>query len=152
MAGEWVQQVDYPQAPAMTDAETVALFEQALFARLGTFNEDSTIHIAPMFFKYDHGQILMASQGPSRKVRNIQRDKRVSVLVDIPVVPFRGALVYGTAELDYEDVVTKRIEIFARTRSREEGEEYARRLSEKWPCVIICITPQCIASFDYSKF
>lgn len=152
MAGEWVQQVDYPQAPPMTNEEAVSLFEEALFARLGTYNEDGTIHIAPMFFKYDHGQILMASQCPSRKVRNIKRDNRVSVLVDISDVPFRGALVYGTAELDYEDVVTKRIDIFERTRSREEGEEYARRLSEKWQCVIIRITPQRIASFDYSKF
>ena len=152
MAGEWVKDVDYPQAPSMTDQEAVSLFEDALFARLGTYNEDGTIHIAPMFFKYVDGQILMATQGPSRKVRNIKRNKRVSVLVDISEVPFRGALVYGTAQLDYEDVIAKRIDIFERTRSREEGEEYARRLSEKWQCVIIRITPDHIASFDYSKF
>lgn len=152
MIGDWIDKVEYPQLPAMNEAELISFFDQVTIGRLATHNEDGSIHITPIFFRYDQGKILMATQAPSRKVRNIQRDKRVSVLVDIPVVPFRGALVYGTAELDYEDVITKRIEIFARTRSREEGEEYARRLSEKWQCVIIRITPQRIASFDYSKF
>lgn len=139
----------------MTDEDLVSLFEQALFARLGTINEDGTIHIAPVYFKYEDGQILIATQDPSRKVRNIKRNNAVSVLIDIVDVPFRGALIYGTAELDYEDIIPKRIAIFERRPwepSREDAEEYARRLSGKWKCVIVRITPQRVASFDYSKF
>jgi len=152
MAGEWVDKVNYPQAPSMTEDEFVSLLDKALFARLGTINEDGTIHIAPVFFKYEDGQILIATQDPSRKIRNIKRNNKVSVLVDVTDIPFRGALVYGTAELDYEDIIRKRVAIFERTRSRKEGEEYARRLSSKWKCVIIRVTPERIASFDYSKF
>jgi len=121
------------------------------FARLGTINEDSTIHIAPIFFKYQDGQIIMASQCPSKKVRNIKRNNNVTVLIDKTEVPFKGALIYGTAELDYKDVVRKRIEIFRRRLSAEEAETYARRLSSKWQCVLIRITPVRTASFDYSK-
>jgi len=152
MAGEWVEKVDYPQAPSMTEEELVSLFEQALFARLGTINADGSIHLAPVFFKHEDGQILIATQDPSRKIRNIKRNQRVSVLIDITDVPFRGALVYGRAELDYEDIIPKRIAIFERTRSRDEAEAYARRLSGKWKCVIVRITPERVASFDYSKF
>ncbi len=151
MIGDWIDKVEYPQLPAMTDAELEAFFEKALFARLATTNEDGTIHIAPIFFKYDCGQILMATQDPSRKVRNIKRNNHVTVLIDTTDVPFKGALIYGTAVLDYEDVITKRIGIFERRLSREEAETYARRLSNKWRCVIIRITPSHIASFDYSK-
>ena len=151
MIGDWIDKVEYPQLPAMTDAELVAFFDKAQFARLGTINEDGTIHIAPIFFKYVDGQILMATQDPSRKVRNIKRDNRVSVLIDTTDVPFKGALVYGTAELDYEDVVRKRMAIFQRRLSREDAETYAKRLSGKWKCVILRITPVRIASFDYSK-
>ena len=93
----------------------------------------------------------MATQAPSRKVRNIKRNNNVTVLIDKPEVPFQGALIYGTAELDYKDVIQNRIPIFERRLSREEGETYARRLSAKWPCVIIRIPPDHIASFDYSK-
>jgi PPOX class probable F420-dependent enzyme len=151
MIGDWIDKVEYPQLPALNDEELVAFLEQAQFARLGTLNEDGTIHIAPIFFKYLDGQILMATQEPSRKVRNIKRNPNVTVLIDKTEVPFKGALIYGTAELDYEDIIAKRIAIFSKRLSREDGETYARRLSSKWPCVIIRITPTHIASFDYSK-
>lgn len=151
MIGDWIEKVEYPQLPAMTDEELVSFLEEAQFSRLATINEDGTIHIAPIFFKYDDGQILMATQDPSRKIRNIKRNNKVTILIDTTDVPFKGALIYGTAELDYEDVISKRIAIFRRRLSREDAETYAKRLSGKWKCVIIRITPTRIASFDYSK-
>ena len=151
MIGDWIDKVEYPQLPAMTEEELVSFFSQEQFARLGTFNENGTIHIAPIFFKYVDGQILMATQAPSRKIRNIKRNNNVTVLIDNTIVPFKGALVYGIAELDYEDVIQKRIGIFERRLCREDAETYARRLAGKWQCVIVRITPTHIASFDYSK-
>jgi len=151
MIGDWIEKVEYPQLPAMTDEELLSFFSEAQFARLGTINEDGTIHIAPIFFKYVDGQILMATQDPSRKVRNIKRNNNVTVLIDTTEVPFKGALIYGTAELDYEDVIPKRMTIFEKRLSREDAETYATRLSGKWKCVILRITPVRIASFDYSK-
>jgi len=151
MIGDWIDKVDYPQLPALNEHELVSFLEKAQFARLGTFNQDGSIHIAPIFFLFDNGQILMATQEPSRKVRNIKRNNRVSVLVDTTDIPFIGALIYGIAELDYQDVITKRIAIFEKRLSREDAETYARRLSGKWECVIIRITPTQITSFDYAK-
>lgn len=155
MAGEWIETTAYPQAPHMNEEELISFFEEALFARLATTNEDGTIHIAPVYFKYEDGQILMATQDPSLKIRNIKRNNKVSVLIDLTDVPFRGALVYGTAELDYEDIIPKRIAIFQRRPwepSREDAEEYARKLSDKWKCVIVRVTPERVVTFDYSKF
>ena len=71
--------------------------------------------------------------------------------IDTTEVPFKGALIYGTAELDHEDVIPKREAIFERRLSREDGEAYVRRSSNKWPCVIVRITPVHIASFDFTK-
>ena len=151
MIGDWIDKVEYPQLPSLTEDELISFFEQAQFARLGTINEDGSIHIAPIFFKYQDGQILMATQEPSRKIRNIKRNNNVTILIDTTDVPFKGALVYGVAQLDYEDVIPKRVTIFERRLSREDAETYARRLSGKWRCVIISVTPVRIASFDYSK-
>ena len=131
MIGDWIEKVEYPQLPAMTEQGLVSFFEDAQFARLGTLNEDGTIHIAPIFFTYVEGQILMATQDPSRKIRNIKRNKNVTVLIDTTEVPFKGALVYGTAALDYEDVIEKRIKIFEKRLSRQDAETYASRLSNK---------------------
>ena len=151
MIGDWIDKVEYPQLPALSETELVTFLEQVQFARLGTVNEDGTIHIAPIFFRYADGQILMATQEPSRKVRNIKRNKNVSVLIDKTEVPFKGVLIYGSAELDYDNVIEKRIKIFERRLSHEDAKTYATRLSSKWQCVIIRITPDHIASFDYSK-
>ncbi|UCC52483.1 MAG: hypothetical protein JSV68_00670, partial [Anaerolineaceae bacterium] len=90
----------------------------------------------------------MATQEPSRKIANIKRNNNVTVLIDTTDVPFKGALIYGTAELDYEDVIAKRVAIFERRLSNEDSEAYARRIANKWPCVIVRITPVRIASFD----
>jgi len=151
MIGDWIDKVEYPQLPAMTDVELVAFLEKAQFARLATINEDGSVHLAPIFFRYENGQILMATQEPSRKVRNIKRNPNVSILIDTTEVPFKGALIYGIAELDYEDVISKRIAIFKKRLCREDAETYAKRLAGKWKCVILRITPTRIASFDYSK-
>jgi len=97
LIGDWIDKVEYPQLPAMTEEELVSFFDQEQFARLGTFNEDGTIHIAPIFFEYVDAQILMATQATSRKIRNIKRNKNVTVLIDNTTVPFKGALVYGTS-------------------------------------------------------
>jgi hypothetical protein len=151
MIGDWIDKVEYPQLPSMTEEELAAFLEEAQFSRLGTLNEDGSIHIAPIFFKHVDGQILMATQDPSRKIRNIKRNNNVTVLIDTTDVPFKGALIYGTAELDYEDVIPKRMTIFQKRLSRQDAETYATRLSGKWECVIIRITPTRIISFDYSK-
>ena len=45
MIGDWIDKVEYPQLPALTDEELVSFFKQAIFARLGTINEDRTIHM-----------------------------------------------------------------------------------------------------------
>lgn len=152
MVGEWVETVEYPQAPSMTEEEVKSLFDEALFARLATLNLDGTVHIAPVFFKYLDDEIWIATQDPSLKIRNIKRNNKVSVLVDVSDAPFKAALVYGTATLDYDDVIKKRIAIFERTRSRAEAEDYAKKLSGRWKCVIVRVKPDRIVSFDYSKF
>lgn len=91
----------------------------------------------PIFFKYEDGQIVVATLDPSRRIRNIKRNNNVTVRIDTTKVPLKGALITGTAELDCEDVISKRVAMFARRLSREEGETYARRLSNNWRCVIV---------------
>lgn len=141
MIGEWIDKVTYPQSPAMNDEELESFFGSTTFARLGTLNEDGSIHIAPIFLKYQDGRILMATQDASRKIRNIKRNNNVTVLIDTTEVPFKGALIYDTAELDYEDVINKRVAIFERRLSREDAEAYARRIANKWPGVIARFRP-----------
>jgi general stress protein 26 len=102
----------YPQMPPMTDQEIEDFLDQAPIARLCSHNPDGTIHIAPLVFKYDNGEILLGTQKMSRKVRNIQYDSAVSVLIDTQTRPHKAVLIYGRAELDEQEVISKRVAIF----------------------------------------
>jgi hypothetical protein len=143
---------DYPQMPPFTTEEIEAFLNQPRIARLGTLNEDGTIHLTPIYFKYENGEFILGTQERSRRVRNIKRNSNVTLLVDDTERPFQAVMIYGTATLDYEHVVDKRTAIFenygtplAQARAQAEG------LCNRWESVIIHIKPAQLVSFDYSK-
>ncbi len=86
----WPEDFKYPQLPPLTDEEIEAFLNQAVFARLATLNEDGTIQMTPILFKYENGQILMPTQDVSRKVKNIKHNNQVSVLIDTTAFPFKA--------------------------------------------------------------
>lgn len=104
----------YPQVPGLPQPELEAFLAKPLMARLSTHNPDGTIHTVPIWYEYRDGDILMSSQTITRKVKNIQHDPQVTVLVDTDTMPYAGVMIYGEATLDTEDAVTKRITIFER--------------------------------------
>ncbi|MBE3067305.1 MAG: pyridoxamine 5'-phosphate oxidase family protein [Chloroflexi bacterium] len=141
----------YPQMPSLTQDEIEIFLSRPLIARLGTINEDGTIHIAPIYFKYEKGEFILGTQKVSRRVRNIKRNPKVTLLIDDPTPPFKAVLVYGQAELEYDDVVQKRITIFEQFDTKEEAIQTAEGICNKWPSVVIRLKPDRIVSFDYSK-
>ena len=97
----------YPQVPPFADEhEMEAFLARPLLARLSSHNEDGTIHIAPIYYLYENGEFLFGTQVLSRKIRNIQRDPRVTVLIDTKEPILQSVMAYGEAELDYEEVVS----------------------------------------------
>jgi PPOX class probable F420-dependent enzyme len=145
------ESASYPQAPALLPDEVEELFRTADLARLATHNADGTIHLAPIYFAYDAPDLLLGTQAKSRKVRNIRRDPQVTVVVDTRTPAPVGAICYGTAELDQEDVLAKRATIFRRYMAEDAAEAFARQLADLWEPVIIRVHPERIVSFDYRK-
>lgn len=143
----------YPQVPAMTDAELDDFLSQrGLVARLSTINPDGTPHTMPIWYEWRDGEILVSTQIIQRKVKNMQRDPRVTILIDTSDFPYKGVMIYGEATLDYDDAVSKRISIFERYfGDRDSAEDYARKLADKWQPVLVRIKPTNIISFDYTK-
>jgi len=135
----------------MTEEEVANFLAQPLIAKLCTHNVDGTIHIVPIWFKYRNGEILLGTQEISRKVRNIKRNSQVSVLVDTTEPTLKGVIVYGKAEIVYEDVIPKRITIFEKYLGSENAPGLAAKLASTWKPVVIRIKPDHILSYDYSK-
>lgn len=141
----------YPQMPPMTDQEIEDFLNQAPIARLCSHNPDGTIHIAPLVFTYNNGEIVLGTQKMSRKVRNIQRNSAVTVLIDTQAPPHKAVLIYGRAELDEQAVIAKRVAIFEKYRTREEAEALTNQLASHYEPIIIRVKPEQIVSFDYAK-
>ena len=141
----------YPQMPPFTPAELADFLEDAPIARLATHNPDGTIHCVPVYFRYTGEEILFGTQAMTRKVRNIERDPRVSVLIDNQSPPWKGVLIYGTAALDPVDPVATRAAIFERYMDPEDAQGLASMLAGHYEPAVIRITPERITSWDYSK-
>jgi nitroimidazol reductase NimA-like FMN-containing flavoprotein (pyridoxamine 5'-phosphate oxidase superfamily) len=141
----------YPQKPPFSEEELVEFLNTAPLARLGTHNPDGTIHIAPVYFKYINGEFILGTQGESRKIRNIQCNPQVTLLIDNQVPPWKGVIIYGEAVLDHEDVVSKRVTIFERYISTEEGQNFAQYLRENFDSLVVHVKPVHMVSFDYTK-
>jgi len=141
----------YPQMPPLTQDELVTFLNEAPIARLSSMNPDGTIHTAPVFFKYDNGDILIGTQEVTRKVRNSRQNPNVTVLIDNQAPPYKGVVIYGEAELDFEDVIAKRVAIFERYMPTENARGLATGLANNYEPVIIRVKPSHVISYDYSK-
>ena len=139
----------------MTSEETESLLGDAKIARFCTLNRDGTIHAAPVWYKYENGQIIIATPVASRKARNIRRNRNVTILIDISEggVQPRCALIYGKAEMQpwTEDMLARGISLLERYMPRDKAEPYARGLFKLTKWNIVTIKPERIASFDYNK-
>lgn len=145
----------YTQSPHMTEEEKESLLKEAQIARFCSINKDGTIHAAPVWYKYENGQIVIVTPEASRKVRNVKRNKNVTVLVDIEGPPVRGVLIYGKAEVVHpgtpEGYMLAAVSVFERYMSRDEAERYAAGLLKVTKGVKIVVTPERVASFDTGK-
>jgi PPOX class probable F420-dependent enzyme len=141
----------YPQKPPMTDDELKAFLRSAPIARLGSLNPDGTVHIAAIWFKYDDGEFVFGTQDMTNKIRNIKHNPNVTILVDIEGPPLEGVLIYGHAELDYDDVVAKRVAIFEKYMPSENAQQLAAMMATSFEPVVIRVKPKRMSSYDYGK-
>ena len=139
------------QMPPLTEQEIDVLLHQSQVATLCTHNKDDSIHATPVWFKYDGGKILFGTQQDCRRVTNIKRNQNVTVVVDDRQVPYKGVVVYGRAELDYDNVIPKRVAIFEKYMPRENAEGLAKALAKLRRPVVIRVTPSKMVSYDYAK-
>jgi PPOX class probable F420-dependent enzyme len=107
---------------ALTTDEVAALLRDARTLVLVTIGPDGVPDPVPMWFVVDDaGGVLMRTYAASQKVRNVERDPRVSALVETGerYVELRGAQLTGTVEVvDDVDLVC---DVFAGLMVKYEG-------------------------------
>ena len=141
------------QAPPLTSEEIESMLKENQYLRICTHNKDGTIHVVPVSYRYMNGQILIMSIAKSRKNRNIERNNNVTVLIDT-LDPLRGILIYGTAEIDHDNVYEQSVsvmETFFHGMPKEKVQRITKAYLDAFESVIVKITPKHIVTFDYTK-
>lgn len=92
-----------PVAAVRLPAEVVELIDRPEFAVLSTLQPDGSAQLSVMWMGRDGDELVMATKGGRRKVRNIERDPRVTVLLYDRARPARYAEIRGTAQVTGED-------------------------------------------------
>lgn len=141
----------------MTEQELWSFVEQQKSIQVSTIGKDGWPHMTTLWFALDDGDIVLETFSKSQKVKNLQRDNRITVLLESgdEYEELQAAVIYARAELvtDVEEVHRLHMKVLLRNNSKNYPEdmleEATRSMAHKKTA--IRIKPQKIVSWDHAK-
>jgi PPOX class probable F420-dependent enzyme len=151
-------------AVKMTEGEQTAFLAEHLKVQVATNGHDGVPHLTTLFYVVhpsDQGdRLAFWTYGRSQKIRNLERDPRVSCLVEDGTDYFelRGLSITGTAELVRERdrileigsaVATRMVGAASFEELGDLGRTEVERQADKR--IAVLVTPDKVASWDHRK-
>ena len=140
----------------MTEEEVTQFIASQKSLQVATINRDGTPHLSTLWFDLVNGEIVFETFTKSQKIKNLQRDNRISCLLEDGLVyeKLRGVQINGVAELvDSPDQVHQLAKgVMARNNPEipaEALDEVAKAMSEKRTAVVVKATK--VVSWDHQK-
>lgn len=147
-------------AVKLNDDEVAALLADNLKVQVASNGPDGVPHLTTLFYVVRDGKIAFWTYGRSQKIRNLERDPRVSALVEDGVDYFelRGISIQGRAEIvrDYDGIFSIGSEVATRMLGADSFEalgDFGRETVEKQATkrVAVVIHPDKVATWDHRK-
>ena len=144
----------------LTDQEVAGLLAENLKVQVASVGQDGVPHLSTLFYIVRKGRIAFWTYGRSQKIKNLERDPRVSALVEDGVDYFelRGVSITGRAEIvrDYDEIFSIGAEVATRMVAAESFEalgDFGRETVEKQARkrVGVIVHPDKVASWDHRK-
>lgn len=141
----------------MTDDEIKWFLGTSRKVQVATVNPDGSPHLTTLFYVLHHGRIAFWTYARSQKIKNLERDPRISCLVEDGEDYFelRGVSITGEAELVRDEERIREIGTAVARRmmnGADLGEfgaaEVERQVGKRFAVVV---TPAKVASWDHSK-
>lgn len=148
-------------AVKMSSGELEAFLRENIKVQVATVGRDGAAHLTTLFYVVlEDGRIAFWTYGRSQKIRNLERDPRITCLVEDGVDYFelRGASISGTAELvrDKERieviggaVAARMVGVGSVAELGDAGMSEVSRQAEKR--VVVIVTPESVGSWDHGK-
>lgn len=147
-------------AVRLTDDEVQGLLGDNLKVQVASNGHDGVPHLSTLFYIVREGRIAFWTYAKSQKIVNLERDPRVSALVEdgIDYFELRGVSITGRAEIvrGYDDVYSIGSEVATRMVAAESFEalgDFGRETVEKQARkrVAVVVHPDKVASWDHRK-
>ncbi|MGW6460723.1 PPOX class F420-dependent oxidoreductase [Streptomyces sp. NPDC055078] len=126
---------------AVLSDELKSLLDTPVFVNIATIQPDGSPQVSPVWVKRDGEDILVSTTVGRRKQQNLDRDPRVTVLLQPFDAPYTYAEIRGTAELTTEGGQ----ELIDELAVKYTGKKYAEfnpASGQDAPRVVIRITPR----------
>ncbi len=144
-------------AVRMSEQEVEHFLAERMKVQVATVNPDGSPHLTTLFYVLHEGHIVFWTYASSQKIRNLERDPRITCLVEDGEDYFelRGVSMTGRAELIRDEDRIRAIGTAVASRMAggadlgENGAAEVERQVRKW--VAVLVTPASVASWDHSK-
>jgi PPOX class probable F420-dependent enzyme len=141
----------------MSEQEVQDFLGAHIKVQVATVGKDGAPHLTTLFYVVQDGRIAFWTYGTSQKVKNLERDPRITALVETgsDYAELAGVSIQGTAELVRDPDGIRRIGsavVTAMSGGADLG-DLGRDIGEPQVAkrVGIVITPDKVASWDHSK-
>lgn len=141
----------------MNDEEVAAFLAESKKVQVATVNPDGSPHLTTLFYVVLDGHIAFWTYGRSQKIKNLERDPRITCLVETgdDYFELRGVSIRGNARLVTDETGTRAIGTAVVSRmvdgadlgeiGRDEVERQVRKR------VGVVVVPEKTASWDHRK-
>jgi PPOX class probable F420-dependent enzyme len=147
-------------AVKMTDQEVAAFLGAQVKVQVASIGRDGTPHLSTLFYVVRDGLITFWTYGRSQKIRNLERDQRISCLVEggDDYFELRGVSITGKAELVRDPgeifeigsaVATRMVGATSFEELGDIGRAEVERQAQKRIAVIV--HPDRVATWDHRK-
>ncbi|MCY4194222.1 MAG: pyridoxamine 5'-phosphate oxidase family protein [bacterium] len=140
----------------MTPEELEAFIEEQKSLQVATINQDGTPHLSTLWFGVVDGDIVFETYTKSQKIKNLERDGRIAVLMEdgLEYDKLRGVAINGYAELHTDPEVVHRYALAVMARNnpdvdREMLSEAAESMAQKRTAVVV--KAEKTVSWDHTK-
>ena len=128
----------------MSEDEVRKFIEEQKSLQVATLGRDGSPHLTTLWYAVVDGDIVFETYTKSQKIRNLERDPRITVLVEdgAQYAELRGVSIQGRAELhrDPEAVHRYALQVMLRNNpgvSKEALSEASKQLARKRSAVVV---------------
>ena len=140
----------------MSDAEVNNFIAKQKSLQVATINRDGTPHLSTLWFDLVNGEIVFETFTKSQKIKNLQRDNRISCLLEdgLEYEKLRGVQINGIAQLHTAADAVHNLArgVMARNNPdipEEMLDDIAKAMSAKRTAVVVKVTK--VISWDHGK-